>query len=44
VDDPLATPGRPSAPTTWEAVRAAAPDLPRLVDSLELLARETAAA
>jgi iron complex transport system substrate-binding protein len=27
VDDPLARPGRPSSPTTWEAVRDAAPDV-----------------
>lgn len=27
VEDPLARPGRPSSPTTWEAVREAAPDV-----------------
>src|SRR5262249_55548065 len=27
VDDPLARPGRPSSPTTWEAVRGAEPEV-----------------
>jgi iron complex transport system substrate-binding protein len=27
IDDPLARPGRPSSPTTWEAVRAAEPEV-----------------
>jgi iron complex transport system substrate-binding protein len=27
IDDPLARPGRPSSPVTWEAVRDAAPDV-----------------